>query len=300
MINNPKEKSDLGLIFGITAYVLWGLLPVYWKALQDIPAYEILCHRMIWSFIFLYLILAIKKHWNWLKKIPSDRNVLMIYSATAFILGINWFIYIWAINSGFLVEASLGYFINPLVNVLLGVVILKEKLRAWQWIAIAIASLGVLYLTLDYGRVPWIALILAFSFGMYGLLRKVGPLSSLEGLSFEMTLLLIPALLFLIYLEIKGQSAFGHVALYKNGLLVLAGIATAIPLLFFASAARRIKLTTIGILQYISPSLQFLLGVFVYKEDFPQGRFVGFIIIWIALLIFSLDRIKMKRKRLEA
>jgi chloramphenicol-sensitive protein RarD len=276
--------------------MLWGLLPVYWKTLQDIPAYEILCHRMIWSFFFLYTILAIKKQWKWLRRIPADRKALITYMVTASILGVNWFIYIWAINSGYLVEASLGYFINPLVNVLLGVIILKERMRIGQWAAIAIAALGVLYLTLDYGHIPWIALVLAFSFGFYGLLRKIGPLNSLEGLSAEMTILLIPAVIFLLYLEIKGQSTFGHVGFTKNSLLVLAGIATALPLLFFASAARRIKLATIGVLQYISPSFQFLLGVFVYHEEFPRERFIGFIIIWVALLVFTLEGILNKKQ----
>jgi chloramphenicol-sensitive protein RarD len=250
---------------------------------------------MIWSFVFLYLILFVKKHWKWLKNIPSDRKTLTVYSITALILGMNWFIYIWAVNSGFLIEASLGYFINPLVNVLLGVVILKERMRTWQWIAVATAGIGVLYLTFNYGHIPWIALALAFSFGIYGLLRKIGPLNSLEGLSFEMTLLLLPAIFFLLFLELKGQSAFIHTGFMKSGLLVLAGVATALPLLFFASAARRIKLATIGILQYISPTFQFLLGVFVYKEVFPRERLIGFIIIWIALFIYTTERMTIKR-----
>ncbi len=276
-----------GILFALAAYILWGILPVYWKALGKVPAYEILCHRIIWSHIFLILIVLSRKNWRWIKAELKAPLTLLSYAGSSFFIGFNWLVYIWAVNSGYLVEASLGYFINPLVSVLLGVIFLKERLRFWQWLAISLAAGGVLYLTVLYKAFPWIALFLAFSFGFYGLLRKTGKLNSVEGLTFETALLFIPAFIFLSLSELKGSASFGHMTGTENFLLVFSGVVTAIPLLFFASAARRIHLSTVGVLQYITPTMQFLLGVFIYRETFSTDHLLGFIVIWMSLIIYT-------------
>jgi chloramphenicol-sensitive protein RarD len=285
-----------GNFYAIGAYILWGLLPVYWKAIQIVPASQILCHRIIWSLLFLAALLALTGSWQGLRGALQNRKTLLTFFAAACILALNWFVYIWAVNAGYIVETSLGYFINPLVSVLLGVVLLREKLRSWQWLPIGLAALGVLYLTFSYGSLPWIALTLAFSFGTYGLLKKTAALGALHGLALEMTILFVPALSYLLYLEASGRGAFGHEAIPITVLLAFAGVVTASPLLLFAAAARRINLSTLGILQYIAPTLQFLLGVLVYSEPFTHERMIGFSLIWFALLIYSLEGVVERRR----
>lgn len=286
-----------GIAAAVVAYALWGILPVYWKALQAVPAFEILCHRTIWSFVFVLLILTARRQWGWLQRARQDPRSLLRFAGSACLLGLNWFTYIWAVNAGHIVDASLGYFINPLISVLLGVLFLRERLRLWQGIAIGIATAGVLLLTLGYGAFPWIALTLALTFGFYGLLRKTAPLGSLEGLSLEMAFLSIPTLAYLVYLEWMGTSSFGHAGTATSLLLALSGLVTAFPLLMFAYAARQVTLATIGILQYIAPTLQFLLGVFVYGEPFTHTRLVGFAVIWISLLIYSVEGVVRERRQ---
>jgi len=220
----------------------------------------------------------------------------LLYFAVAVLLTVNWGVYVWAIANGHVVEASLGYFINPLVNVLLGTLFLREKLRPAQWIPVGLAAAGVLYLTVTYGRLPWIALGLAFSFGFYGLLKKVAPLGSFQGLTLETAILFLPALGYLIFAETQGIGAFGHVAWSTSLLLALTGVITTIPLLLFASGARRIPLTTLGLLQYVAPTLQFLIGVILYHEPFTQNRMIGFSIIWLALIIYSVESFVQYRK----
>lgn len=280
-----------GILYAAGAYVLWGLLPVYWKALHDVPALEILAHRMVWALAVVVLLVSARGGWRWLRPVVRDRRVLVAFTLSALLLSLNWFVYIWGVNAGYIVETSLGYFINPLVNVLLGILFLGERLRLGQGAAIAIALGGVLYLTFNYGQLPWIALTLAFSFGLYGLLRKTAALNSLEGLTLE-TILLFPfALAYLIYMELIGSAAFTHDAIGTDLLLVGAGVATAAPLLLFAGGARRITLTTLGILQYIAPTLQFMIGVFVYDEPLTATRLIGFAIIWLALLLYTTESI---------
>ena len=285
-----------GTLTAASAYILWGFFPIYWKLLQDVSALEILGHRMTWSLIFLLGLLAYKGHWGWIKTAVRDRKILLTFLVTALLLSLNWGTYIWAVNAGFIVETSLGYFINPLVNVLLGVIFLKEKLRVWQLLAVLIALTGVLYLTFSYGALPWIALTLAFSFAFYGLLRKTASLGSLEGLSMETGILFLPAFAYLIYLQFEGTAAFGHVDLKTTLLLALTGVATAVPLLLFAAGARQITLITLGILQYMAPTIQFLLGVLVYKEPFDERGFVGYGLVWLALLIYSGEAIWRTRQ----
>jgi chloramphenicol-sensitive protein RarD len=283
------NKGNTGIFYGAGAYLLWGLLPIFWKALHHVPALEILAHRMVWSLVFVVALLALQGHWRWLGATFRNWRVLLTFTLSALLLSLNWFIYIWAVNAGYIVETSLGYFINPLVNVLLGTLFLKERLRPWQAAAIAVALVGVLYLTLHYGALPWIALTLAGSFGVYGLLRKTAPLSSLEGLTLETLLLFVPALAYLLWLAGAGRGVFGHTDLSTMLLLAGSGVATALPLLLFASGARRVTLTLMGILQYIAPTMQFLIGVFVYHESLSSERLIGFSLIWLALAIYTLE-----------
>jgi chloramphenicol-sensitive protein RarD len=285
-----------GNLYSVGAYTLWGIFPIFWKLIQSVPALEIIAHRIIWTLLFTSSVLIITREWQDFQAVIKQRRILMPYVATAALLGINWFTYVWAVNTGFIVETSLGYFINPLVSVLFGLIFLKEKLRLWQWIPVALAFIGVLYLTIQYGSLPWIAFTLAFSFGTYGLVKKTAPLESLQGLVSETSIMFLPAFLYLLYLEFSGNGAFGHQGPLTTTLLVLAGVATGVPLLLFGAAARRIQLSTIGILQYIAPTLQFLIGVLVFGEDFSQDRVIGFSLIWIALLIYSTEGMMERRK----
>jgi len=289
-----------GIIAGILAYTLWGLLPGYWKAIQVVPPLEILCHRTIWSLVFVLLVLAVRKQWAWVRQARASPRTLAMSLGSACLLSLNWFTYIWAVNSGHVVDSSLGYFIAPLVNVLLGVLFLRERLRVWQTVAIGFAAVGVLSLTVGYGAFPWIALSLALSFGFYGLLRKVSPLGSLEGLSLETAALSLLAVVYLVYKEGTGGASFGHAGAATTLLLAGTGVVTALPLLLFAYAARQVTLATVGIMQYISPTFQFFLGVLAYGEPFTPTRLFGFAPIWLALIIYSVDGMKEeKRRRLE-
>ncbi len=278
-----------GIILTVCAYTFWGISPIFWKLLEAVPAKEILCHRIVWSLIFTIFLMTFRKHWEWIRKIRSNPGILISFFATALFLSVNWYVFIWAVNSGYIIDSSLGYFINPLLSVLLGVIFLKEHLRRWQVIAVLTALVGVIYLVIIYGNIPWIALILAVSFGMYGLLRKTAALGSLEGLSIETALMFIPALAYLFFLERSGTGAFGHVNPTQTILLLLSGAVTASPLIFFAAGARRIPLNMVGFFQYIAPTLQFLVGLIIYHEPLSPSRLAGFSIIWIALIIYSID-----------
>ncbi len=278
-----------GIAYGIGAYVTWGLLPLYWKQLQHVPAAQIISHRIAWSCLLLCGIIFASRQWTSFRQTALKRRIIHIYALAALLISVNWSVYIWAVTAGFIIEASLGYFINPLVNVLLGVAFLRERLRPGQWLAVGLAVAGVIYLTLSYGAIPWIALTLAFSFGFYGLVKKLAPLNSLHGLALETAILFLPALLFLIYANAHGQGAFLHTGVRADGFMLGAGLATTVPLLMFASAAQRIPLSLVGLLQYISPTLQFLLGVLVYDEPFTLSQLIGFSIIWTALIVFGLE-----------
>jgi chloramphenicol-sensitive protein RarD len=281
-----------GILYASAAYLIWGSFPLYFKALHDIAPLEILLHRMIWSLLFLFAVLAVRRQWAWLGKLRHQPKLVAGFAASALLLSANWFIYIWAVNNGRVIESSLGYFITPLINVLLGYVLLKERMRVGQWVAVAVAALGVAWLTFHAGSLPWIGLSLAMSFGTYGLLRKTAPLGALEGLSLE-TLLLFPfAAAYLAWLTSQGQSGFVAAGTHEKLLLLAAGPITAIPLLLFAAGARRIPMTTLGVLQYIAPSLQFILGVWLFHEEFGGERLMGFIAIWAALLLYSLEGLR--------
>jgi len=285
-----------GMLCAVLAYLLWGILPIFWKVLKDVSSYETICHRILWSFVLLLAVLALKKRivsiWKQL-----DMKHAFMYAAGAIILALNWNVYVWAVNSNFIVEASLGYFINPLISVFLGVLVLKEKLGRIQWIAIGIAVAGVLYLTFVYGSFPWISIILAVSFAIYGLIHKVGSLGAMEGLFYETGIMLLPVLIILGLFESKGTSSFTHAGTVETVFLVLTGAATAIPMVLFNTGVRLIPLSTVGILQYIAPTLQFLIGVLLYHEPFSANRLVGFVFVWTALVIYTVDSIVKHRKR---
>ncbi len=284
-----------GMLYALGAYLAWGFLPVFWKAVQVATPLEILSHRIVWSFLFLLVILIVLRQWRWLQRVATDRRILLTFALTSLVLSINWLTYIWAVNAGHVVESSLGYFINPLVNVVLGVVVLHERLRWGQWAAVGLAAAGVIYLTLSLGAPPWIALTLAFSFGIYALVRKTASLNSLEGLTLETLFMIIPAVGYLLYLEATGRGTFGHVSPTLTLLLFATGVITAVPLLLFASGARRIPLSLVGLLQYTSPTIQFMLGVFLYREPFSARKLVGFVLIWLALLIYSGESLWQRR-----
>ena len=289
-----------GILYAAGAYILWGLLPLYWKALHDVPSSQIVAHRLVWSLVFVGLLLTARRNWGWLGKAIGQPRVLLIFALSGTLLTVNWLVYIWGVNAGFIVETSLGYFINPLVNVLLGYVFLKERLRPVQWAALAVALAGVLYLTFSYGAFPWIALTLAFSFGLYGLIRKTATLNSAEGLFVETAVLFLPALGFLLFHELRGTGALGHVDTLTTLLLIGAGAVTSIPLILFAAGARRVTLTTLGLLQYIAPTMQFLIGVLIYGEAFGIGRVIGFGLIWLALLLYTAESLITRRRQVLA
>jgi chloramphenicol-sensitive protein RarD len=278
-----------GILSAALAFLCWGLFPLYFHAIGEVPPLQILAHRMLWSLLFLLIVLSVRRQWAWLNLLRKPR-VIGSFIASAVLLSVNWLIYIWAVNNQHVIEASLGYFINPLVNISLGYLLLKERLRPAQWAAIAVAALGVAWLTWQAGTVPWIALALAFSFGGYGLLRKTAALGALEGLSFETMVLFPVAAAYVVWLTVHGQNAFINTESTSTRLLLMAaGPITAIPLLLFASGARQIPLSVLGLLQYLSPTLQFLLGVWLFHEAFTPDRLVGFVLIWAALALFAAE-----------
>lgn len=285
-----------GTIYGFTAYFIWGLLPIYWKALADVPALQTTAHRVIWSAVFVALLLGIRGNWRWLQPALRSPRILLTFGATAALILVNWLVYIYAINAEQIVETSLGYFILPLVNVLLAVLFLHERPRPWQWLAIGIAAVGVAYLTITYGRLPWIALGLAFSFGFYGLLKKKTTVGALEGQFLETGILFLPMLIYLGTLQSNGASALQNADWTTWALVALSGVVTATPLILFSAGAQRIPLTMLGLLQYIAPTISFFLGILLYHEPFNQTMFTGFLFIWVALAIFTVESILEHRR----
>lgn len=279
-----------GLLAAAIAYFLWGLFPIYWHWLASVPALQVMCHRIVWCALFVCGYLFATRGTQWVCAL--NRKLLLMLGASALLISINWWLYIWAVHQGHVVETSLGYFINPLVSVLFGVLLLRERLNALQWTSVAIAAAGVLYLTLSAGHLPWIALTLAFSFGGYGLIRKLAVVPALDGLAVESGLLFLPALALLVGSEFAGTGSFGHAPLQVDALLVLSGFVTALPLVLFAYGARRIPLTMTGLLQYLAPTLQLLVGVFLFHEPFTHAQAVGFGCIWVALALFALDGLR--------
>ncbi len=293
---DTSNKQGMGIIAATIAYILWGLLPAYWKLVEKVPAFEILAHRILWAFVFMIALLLvtgkIKSYLTELKEIIQDRKKLISMVLASILISVNWCTYIWAVNHNHIIETSLGYYINPLVSVLLGIVVLKERLTFWQYMGIFLALLGVLNITLHFGTVPWIALSLAISFGLYGLVKKTVKLGSVTGITTE-TLLVCPiAFLYLGMLHTQGIGFFDFSVSSIPLLLMGAGIVTAVPLILFASGAQRLPLTIVGLLQYIAPTIALILGVSLYKESFTSVHLVSFSFIWSALLLFSLAKTK--------
>jgi chloramphenicol-sensitive protein RarD len=280
-----------GVIYAGAAFLIWGLAAVYWKELKSVPPLEIIAHRVAWSFLFLLPLIVLQRQWAEFVAILKNLRMLLILLTSAILVAANWLIYVWAVNNDHLLQASLGYYINPLVNVMMGMVFLKERLRLPQVLAVLLAAAGVLYLTVQYGQFPWIAISLAMSFGLYGLIRKVAPASSLVGLAVETLLLSLPAIGYLIYLDIQGTGSVFRVSLNLDLLLIGCGPLTAIPLLFFTAGAKRLYLSTVGLMQYIGPSGMFLLAVFYYHEPFSTTQVWTFVMIWSALAIYSTDSV---------
>jgi len=297
-MENEKHEQIAGAACGAVAFLIWGLSPLYWKVLKTVPALEVIMHRIVWSFVFLIPLVLIQGKWGEFVKVFTDCRKLLILLFTAFFVAFNWLIYIWSVNNGRLLEASLGYYINPLVNVLLGVIFLKERLRSLQLIAVIFASAGVLCLTFYYGKFPWVSLTLAFSFGFYGLIRKVVSVGSLTGLCIETLLLSIPATVYLLYLKSHDLGAFLRSGILTDAFLIGSALMTALPLLLFILGTKRLNLSTIGFLQYIAPTCMFFLGVFVYNEPFSKVQIITFSLIWIALGIYSTDSM-MNYKKLQ-
>lgn len=284
-----------GIVYACAAYLLWGVFPIYFKALQTVAPLEILGHRIVWSLLVCALLLFVLRRWQWLSGLLRQPRVLLWFVGSSVTVALNWFVYIWAVTAGRVVDASLGYFINPLVNVLIGALVLKEQLRRGQWLAVVVAAAGVLSLTWQAGTVPWIGLVLAISWGIYGLLRKTAVLGAVEGLTLETVLLAPIALAYLVWLSASGGSTFFTTDSTTRLLLLAAGPVTAAPLLLFAAGARRIPFFMLGLLQYLSPTLQLLLGVWLYGEPFAE-RAIGFVLIWIALAMFTADGIVHARR----
>ncbi|MDN5853747.1 MAG: EamA family transporter RarD [Actinomycetia bacterium] len=289
-----------GFLFGAAAYTIWGFFPLYFPLLEPAGAVEILSHRVIWSLLLVLVLVSALAKWQSIRAVArSPRRLAMLGFASVFI-ATNWGVYIYGVNNGHVVETALGYFINPLVTILMGVVVLHERLRTIQWCALALAFAAVIELSIDYGHPPYISLCLAFSFGSYGLIKKKVGVGALEGLGLE-TLILAPvALAYLVTLDVQGTGSFGHRGVGNVLLLVLAGVLTAIPLLLFAGAANRITMTMLGLLQYVTPTLQFLLGILVFHEHMTGARWVGFVLVWLALAIITAEGIAHRRRLLQA
>lgn len=288
-----------GLAYGIGAYLLWGLFPLYWPLLEPAGALEILADRMLWSLLFVALLLTVLRGWPGVRLLAADRRRLLLLTVAAVLVTVNWGVYIWGVNNGHVIETSLGYFINPLLTILLGVLVLAERLTRPQWLAVGIASLAIVVLTLDYGRLPWIALSLAGSFAGYGFLKKQVSAGAMETLAIETAVLAGPALITLLVLTEQSRLVFGHHGAGNAALLAGTGVVTAIPLLLFGAGARRLPLTSMGLLQYLAPVLQFAVGVGIRHEPLPPARLVGFGLVWVALLILSADALRRQRRPAE-
>ena len=289
------DENKIGIWYGVVAYTLWGILPLYWKLMQAVPTIEILAHRVLWSFVFMFLLIIFIGGWKTVAVGFADKKKLLLMFLCGLLVSINWFTYIFAVNTGHVIEASMGYFINPLVVVMLGVAVFKEKMTRWQLVAITLAAIGVLMITVQYGRVPWISLFLAGSFAAYGLVKKIIRVDSITGLTME-TLVIMPAALFyIINLEKNAVGALGSAALPTVLFLAGTGVITAVPLLFYARGIEKTTFSMMGFLQYIAPSISLFLGIFIFKEYFSFFHLVSFCFIWAALLIFTLDSVGIIR-----
>ncbi len=283
------SEPTKGAWYAALAYVIWGFFPIYWKLLSGISALQLTCHRIVWSGVVLLILIERSQEWRALSTAIRAPRVVGIYTVAAIVIAVNWLIFVWAVSVGQIVQTSLGYFINPLLSVVLGVVFFRERLRHLQWVSVALAAAGVLYLTIALGSPPWIALLLAATFGTYGLMKKIAPLSAVQGLALETAILFLPAAGVLISAELEGSGALLHSGVARDLLMVASGPLTTFPLLLFAAGVRRIPLSLVGMLQYINPTMQVLTAVFIYHEPFTRVQLVGFGLVWAALALFAVE-----------
>jgi len=295
-----RARSRAGVLYAVAAYSIWGLLPLYLRLVRSVPPLEFLMHRVVWSALLLSGVLAVRRRWGWLDRARRSKKILASFAASAAVLSLNWLLYVWSVGTGHVVDASLGYFMNPLVSIALGALLLRERLSPARWVAVGFAVVGVLWLTWQFRQIPWIGLGLAGSFGAYGLLRKTAPLGALEGLALETLLLLPIAVASLIWLAAHGECRFVSADVNLKLLVVAAGPVTAVPLLLFAAGARRIPLSLVGLLQYIGPTLQLLVGVVVEHEPFGRAKLAGYALIWLGFAIASVDGLSGARSRPRA
>jgi chloramphenicol-sensitive protein RarD len=288
-----------GLLYGIGAYGLWGLFPLYWPLLEPATPLEIMAHRIVWSLVFVGLLVWARRRYATVRSAIVDRRTRIALVVASIVIGVNWFLFIWAVNNNHVVETSLGYFINPLVSVALGVAVFGERLLRLQWVAIGIAAAGVLWLTVEYGRPPWISLVLACSFATYGVAKKKANVGAVQSLTVETMVLAPLALGYLVTLQATGDGQLGQNGLGHTLLLLGSGVATALPLLCFGAAATRIPLSLVGMLQYLTPTLQFLIGVFLYGEPMTPARWVGFVLVWLALVVFTTATLRHRRRQIR-
>lgn len=288
------HSSRAGVLYGVAAYGLWGFLPLYWLLLDEAGSVEVVAHRVVWSLVVVLVILAVAGRLRGLTRLGRRAHGLLAVASV--VVAANWCLYIWAVDTNQVIEASLGYFVNPLVTILLGVVVLRERLRGAQWLAVGIAALAVVVLTIDYGRLPWIALALALTFATYGFVKKKAGVGAAESLAIEAAVLVVPSAGFLVWLAARGEATFGHAGPAIDVALVAVGLVTAIPLLCFSAAATRVPLTTLGQLQYLAPTINFVLGVTIFDEDVPPARLAGFGLVWIALVIVTVDALRHRRR----
>jgi chloramphenicol-sensitive protein RarD len=293
-LSPPDDRGRRGVVYGLAAYGLWGAVPVFWPLIKRAGALEILAHRIIWSLVICVVLLLTAVPRGWWSRIGNRRQLPMLVLAAA-IVSVNWGTYIWAVNHGHVVETSLGYYINPIFSILIGVIFLHERLDALQWVCVGLAAAAVLVLTVEYGRPPWIALTLATSFALYGVIKKQVNAGAVDTLTVESAALTPVALGYLLYLQLTGSLTFGHLGWAHSLLLMAAGVVTVVPLLFFAAAATRLPLSTLGLLQYVAPTLQFLLGLLYFGEQMSVGRWIGFALVWIALVILTAHGIRTAR-----
>jgi chloramphenicol-sensitive protein RarD len=299
-VTHEQAEHQRGIVYGTAAYLIWGLFPLYFPLLEPAVASEILGHRIVWALVAMAAVLAATAGFRPFLALLRDRRRARLIVAAAFLVAINWFVFIYAVTSDHVIEAALGYFINPLVSAAFGIAFFKERLRPWQAIAFGLALVAVIVLTIDYGRLPWIALTLAFSFGTYGLVKKLAGVGAAEGLALETLVLLAPALGYLLVLELDGSGTFGHESLGHTLLLISSGPVTMLPLLLFSAAVTRIPLTVTGMLQYLGPTLQFLIGLLIIGEAMPASRWIGFVLVWVALVILTVEGLRAaQRTRVE-
>jgi chloramphenicol-sensitive protein RarD len=289
-------ETRKGLLYGAAAYLLWGLFPLFWPLLEPAGTVEILAHRMVWSLVVVVVVLRFSGGFDGLRTVLRNPRQRTLLALAAVVITVNWGTYIWGVNTGHVVETSLGYFINPLFTILLGVLVLGERLRTAQWAAVGLGAVAVVVITVDYGRLPWIALTLATSFGLYGFFKKKAAVGAVDSLAVETGVLFVPALAVLVTIQLQGSLAFGHVSVGNSLLLASTGIVTAVPLLFFASATRRLPLSVLGLLQYLAPVLQFAVGVGIRHEPLPTAELIGFALVWVALIVLTVDGVRSQRR----